>query len=209
MKKIPTIELTIKDEEDGVFAISLVESPAIMENFVALSKEGLTNLKAVDDDRRIVVGYALIPDREIPRKQEVNGEMKKFNIMFSKDTVAKSQELFMKNLHLQNVTSEHQKPVTDCCVIESWVTEDVKNDKINLYGLEPIEGGWAVMMKLYNDEEYEKAKNGEYKGFSIEALYDGFEQLASSHVPKIPTVKLNEEETYIQFLKDLFLDERS
>ena len=140
MEKIRTIELEIKDDEDGVFAISLVESPAIMENFVALSKEGLdtkiTNLKAVDDDRRIVVGYALIPDREIPRKQEVNGEMKKFNIKFSKDTVAKSQELFMKNMNLKNVTSEHQKPVKDCCDIESWITEDTKKDKINLYGLE-------------------------------------------------------------------------
>jgi len=50
------------------------------------------------------------------------------------------------------------------------------------------------MMKLYNDEEYQKAKNGEYKGFSIEALYDGFEQLNS----KQPT-----EEEIIEQLKDL------
>lgn len=205
MEKIETIELFIKDEEDGVFAISLVESPAIMENFVALSTNGITNLKAVDDDRRIVVGYALIPDREIPRKQEVDGKMKRFNIKFSKDTVSKSQELFMKNMNLANVTSEHQKPVTDCCVIESWVTEDVKNDKINLYGLEAIEGGWAVMMKLYNDEEYQKAKDGEYKGFSIEALYDGFEQLASA--VKIPTVKMRKtEEDKLNEIKSI-LDE--
>jgi len=189
MEKIQSIELVIKDEDDGVFAISLVESPAIEENFVALSKEEV-EFKAIDDERRIVVGFALVPDKEIPRKQ--NG--KEFNIYFSKDTVAKSAELYMKNLNLANVTSEHDKPVKDCCVIESWIVEDAKNDKSNLFNLGAKGGEWVVMMKLYNDEEYQKAKSGEYKGFSIEALYDGFEQLNS----KQPT-----EEEIIEQLKDL------
>jgi len=188
-EKIQSIELVIKDEDDGVFAISLVESPAIEENFVALSKQEI-EFKAIDDERRIVVGFALVPDKEIYRKQ--NG--KEFNIYFSKDTVAKSAELYMKNLNLANVTSEHDKPVKDCCVIESWIVEDAKNDKSNLFNLGAKGGEWVVMMKLYNDEEYQKAKNGEYKGFSIEALYDGFEQLNS----KQPT-----EEEIIEQLKDL------
>ena len=191
-KKIDTIELFIKDEEDGIFAISLVESPAIEENFVALSDYKI-DLKAVDDERRIVVGYALVPNKEIYRKQKINGEVKEFNIMFSDQTVAKGAELFMRNLNLSNVTSEHEKPVTDCCVIESWITEDEKHDKINLYDIKPIKGGWAIMMKLYNDEEYQKAKDGEYKGFSIEAMFDGFEQLANKQ-PKLPTVKLEKSE---------------
>ena len=188
-EKIQSIELVIKDEDDGVFAISLVESPAIEENFVALSKQEV-EFKAIDDERRIVVGFALVPDKEIYRKQ--NG--KEFNIYFSKDTVAKSAELYMKNLNLANVTSEHDKPVKDCCVIESWIVEDAKNDKSNLFNLGAKGGEWVVMMKLYNDEEYQKAKNGEYKGISIEALYDGFEQLNS----KQPT-----EEEIIEQLKEL------
>jgi len=188
-EKIQSIELVIKDEDDGVFAISLVESPAIEENFVALSKQEI-EFKAIDDERRIVVGFALVPDKEIYRKQ--NG--KEFNIYFSKDTVAKSAELYMKNLNLANVTSEHDKPVKDCCVIESWIVEDKAHDKSNLFNLGAKGGEWVVMMKLYNDEEYQKAKNGEYKGFSIEALYDGFEQLNS----KQPT-----EEEIIEQLKDL------
>ena len=199
-KDIETIELTIKDEEDGVFAISLVGSPAIDEKFVALSKQPM-ELKAIDDEKRIVVGYALVPDKPIYRKQEINGEVKEFNIMFSSDTVAKSSELFMKNLNLANVTSEHEKPVQDCCVIESWITEDEKADKINLYDIKPIKGGWAIIMKLYNDEEYQKAKEGDYTGFSIEGLYEGFENLASK---QMPTVKIEKtEEQKLQEIKNI------
>jgi len=174
-----TIELTIKDEEDGVFAISLVNSPAIEEDFVALSKENNSTkfkveAKVVDTDRKIVVGFALVPDKPILRVKDD----KKFNIKFSKETVSKSAELYMKNLNLANVTSEHSTPVKDCCVIESWIVEDAKNDKSNIYNLGAKGGEWVVMMKL-SDEEYKKAKDGTYKGFSIEALYDGFEQLNS------------------------------
>jgi len=177
MEKIQTIELTIKDEsKHGVFAISLVENPAIQENFIMLS-ENKIELKAIDDERRIVVGFALIPDKEIYRKQKINNEMKEFNITMSAQTVSKCAELYMKNLNNNNTTSNHEKPVQGCSVIESWIVEDVKNDKSNLYKLNPKGGEWAIMMKLYNDEEYEKAKNGEYKGFSVEALLDGFEQL--------------------------------
>ncbi len=188
-----TIELFIKDDEDGVFAISLVENPAIEENFVALSA-GKIELKAIDDERRIVVGYALVPDKEIYRKQKINGEVKEFNIKFSKETVAKASELYMKQLNQANVTSEHERPVTDCCVIESWMTEDAKKDKISLYGIEPIVGGWAVMMKLDNPEEYANAKPGEYKGFSIEAMFQGFDALAS---------KQETEEDILNKIKDL------
>jgi len=177
-----TIELFIKDEEeDGVFAISLVDEPAIESDFLALSKQ--TNnkfnikLKEVDKKRKVVVGYALIPDLEIPRVK--NG--KEFNIVMSKETVAKAAKLYMTQLNLANVTSQHEKPVQGCCVIESWVIEDAKNDKANIYNLEPKpQGGeWVVMMAL-TDEEYDKVENGEYNGFSIEAMFSGFDQLEQS-----------------------------
>lgn len=182
MEKLETIELFIKDEnEDGVFAISLVETPAIEENFVALSDEPVNKfsleLKAVDEKRKVVVGYALIPDKEIYRNQ--GG--KEFNIKFSAETVAQAAKLYMKQLNLANVTSEHEKPVQGCYVMESWITEDKKADKVNLYGIDPIVGGWAVMMSL-TDEEYDKVEEGTYKGFSIEAMLQGFEALNNKDI---------------------------
>lgn len=181
-KDIPEIELFISDEkEEGVFAISLVENPAIESNFLALSEESESKftlqLKEVDKKRNIVVGYALIPEIRIPRIKDG----KQFNIFLSKETVAKAAALYMKQLNLQNVTSEHEKPVKDCCVVQSWIIEDPKNDKANIYNLDPKpQGGeWVVMMAL-SEEEYSKVEDGIYKGFSIEALFDGFDKLEQS-----------------------------
>jgi hypothetical protein len=173
MEKLEEIELYIDNEaEDGVFAISLVENPAIEENFIALSAQGI-DLKVVDEERRIVVGFALVPEKRIYRKMKG----KEFNIYFSKETISKTAELYMKNLNLNNVTTEHEKPVTGCSVIESWIVEDPKNDKSNLYNLSAKGGEWVVMMKIYNDEEWNQIKAGDYKGFSIEGIYQGFEAL--------------------------------
>lgn len=172
MEKLQDIELKIKNEQDGVFAISLVEFPAIEENWVALSSETI-ELKVVDEEQRIVIGYALVPDKRIYRKIKD----KEFNIYFSADTVKQASELYMKQLNLNNVTADHERKVDGASVIESWITEDKKHDKVNLYGIEPIVGGWVVKMKIYNDEEWKAVKKGEYKGFSIEGKFDGFEKL--------------------------------
>ena len=177
-----TIELFIKDEsEDGVFAISLVDEPAIESDFLALSKQDNNkfniNLKEVDKKRKVVVGYALIPDLKIPRYKDG----KEFNIVMSKETVALAAKLYMSNLNGANVTSQHEKPVQGCCVIESWIVEDAKNDKANIYNLDPAPKGgeWVVMMSL-TDEEYSKVEDGEYNGFSIEAMFQGFDALEQS-----------------------------
>lgn len=178
MKKLQEIELKIKDEsEDGVFAISLVENPAIEEDFVYLSKDEI-QLKVIDEDKRIVVGFALVPEKRIYRVMEG----KEFNIYFSKDTVRRSAELFMKKMNTQNFTLEHDEKVEGISVIESWIVEDAKQDKSNLYNLGAKGGEWVVMSKVYNDAVWEEIKLGKYGGYSIEAMYDGFEQLQSKEV---------------------------
>ena len=175
MKKLQEIELTIKDEkEDGVFAISLVENPAIEEDFVYLSKDEV-QLKVIDEEKRIVVGFALVPEKRIYRVMQG----KEFNIYFSKDTVRQSAELFMKKMNTQNFTLEHEQKVDGISVIESWIVEDAKQDKSNLYNLGAKGGEWVVMSKVYNDAVWNEIKLGKYGGYSIEAMYDGFEQLQS------------------------------
>ena len=180
MKKLEDIELKIENEnEDGVFAISLVDRPAIQENFIALSEHKI-ELKVVDEDKRILVGLALVPNKKIYRN--VNG--KEFNVFFSEQTIEKTNELFMRNLNLNSITSQHETKVSGVSVIESWIVEDEKNDKSNLYNLNAVKGSWAVKMKVYNDEEWNKVKLGEYKGFSIEGIYQGLDKLQASEQPQ-------------------------
>ena len=169
MKNIETIELFIDDakENDGIEAISLVEFPAIEENFIALSKHKV-EFKTVDTEKRIIVGLALVPDKPIYRRK---GEYE-YNVIFSKETVRKASELYLKRLKINNATLEHDEEMTKgVSVIESWIVEDPKKDKTAIYGLNSVEGAWAVTMKIDNDKVWEDVKAGKYLGLSIEGMF--------------------------------------
>lgn len=163
------IELFIDEEgktEDGIEAISFVNEPAIEENWVALSKQRV-EFKSIDDEKRIVVGLALVPDKEIYRRK---GDYE-FNVIFSKDTVRKASHLYLKSLKNNEATLEHEKKATGLSVVESWIVEDVKNDKANLYNLNAVEGAWCVIMKVDDDAVWKDVKAGTYQGFSIEGIF--------------------------------------
>ena len=161
------IELILDDEDAiGVEAISLVEFPAIEEDFVALSNHKI-EFKKIDEDKRIVIGLALIPNKPIYRR---NGD-DEYHIYFSKDTVKKCAELYLKNQNNNEATLEHNLKAEGVSVIESWTVEDVNKDKTALYGLNAVEGSWAVVMKIYNDEIWQDVKKGKYKGLSIEGYF--------------------------------------
>ena len=190
MEKLQDIELTIKDAEiHGVFAVSLVEKPAIEKDFIALSKDEI-KLKVIDEERRIVVGFALVPDKKIYRRIKD----KEFNVFFSKDTIREISELYMKNLNLNKFTVEHENNIKGVNVIESWIVEDPKNDKSNLYNLDAKGGEWVMMSKIYNDDVWNDIKNGDYKGYSIEGKFDGLQALEMSED--------NEREETLEAIKD-------
>lgn len=168
MRELDTIELFVDEQNEfsGVEAISLVENPAIEENFVAL-KAHKVQFKTVSDDKRIIVGLALVPNKKIFRK---SGDYE-YNIMFSEETVKKVAELYMKRQKNLNATVEHEEAVDGVSVIESWIVEDPNQDKSNLYNLNAVKGAWVVMMKVDNDEVWARVKNGEYLGLSIEGFF--------------------------------------
>ena len=168
MNVLETIELFIDEMnlKDGVDAISLVESPATEENFIALNSHKV-EFKVKNEEKRIIIGLALVPDKEIYRKQ---GD-KEFNIKFSKDTVRKASELYLKRLKNNNTTLEHEKDTSGVSVIESWIVEDVKKDKSAIYNLNAVEGAWAVTMKIDNEEVWQDVKNKKYLGLSIEGFF--------------------------------------
>ncbi len=161
------IELVIDDEDAiGVEAISLVEHPAIEEDFIAL-KNQKTEFKTIDKDKRIVVGLALIPNKPIYRKSGDN----EYYVFFSRKTVRKSAELYLKNHNNNNATLEHELKVDGVSVVESWIVEDVEKDKTALYGLNAVEGAWAVVMRINNEKVWQDVKKGIYKGLSIEGYF--------------------------------------
>ena len=162
-----TIELFIEDfDQDGIKAISFVNDPAIEENWVALNKQEIA-FKSIDDDKRIVVGIALKPDLLIPR---VKGDYQ-FNVIFSKETVKEASHLYLKQLNNNEATLEHEEKAEGLSVVESWLVEDPKNDKSNIYGLEASDGDWVVMMSVDNEDVWAKVKDGTFLGYSIEGSF--------------------------------------
>jgi hypothetical protein len=165
------IELIIDDnmELSGIEAYSLVESPAIEENWVAL-KEQLKEFKfaEVSAEKRIIMGALLVPDKQIYRNDE-SGE---YMIWFSKDTIRKCMEMFFKNGNQNNATFEHMNKITGLTMVESWIVEDTEKDKSNLYELNLPVGTWVGSIKVENEEVWnDYIKTGIVKGFSIEGYF--------------------------------------
>lgn len=149
----------------GVGAISLVEFPAIEENFVALSE---VKLAAVNKERRMLYGPALIPNKYIFRIDKNTGE--EYYMYFDSETVEKCAHLYLKKNLQHNTTLEHQFSVMGCPVVESWVIEG-EQDKAYHFGLSAPVGSWIVGLNVTDDEIWNEVKEGNVKGFSIEGHF--------------------------------------
>jgi hypothetical protein len=166
-----TYELVLKDEEDEVFALSLVENPAIQSNFVWLNKEGKEEIKfaEVDGDKHLIVGPILIPDTKIIRVNEDTGLP--YWVKFSKDTVRQIAQKYIKDGNQHNVTLEHQRPTDGVTLVESWIVDSVQYDKSKLYGLKVKPGSWVGVFKVDNPQVWSKVKDGSFKGISLEGIF--------------------------------------
>lgn len=164
------IELIIDENQElsGVDAISIVERPAIEENFIALSEQKEFKFESIDTDKRILIGALLIPDKKIIRR-DGNRE---YYVYFSKKTIRQAMELYAKRGYQNNATFEHREDVTGLTLVESWIKEDNNNDKSNIYGLDLPIGTWVGTVKVNNDVIWnDYIKTGIVKGFSIEGYF--------------------------------------
>jgi hypothetical protein len=163
------IEL-ILDEEDldaGVEAISIVESPAIESDFVALKNQEI-KLAEVDKEKKILMGALLIPDKPIYR----NGSEGEYYIFFSKDTIVKASQMFLQNGNQSRSTLEHAQALNGLTLVESWIVEDKAKDKTALYGLDVPVGTWMGSVKVNNEDVWnEYVKTNKVRGFSIEGYF--------------------------------------
>ncbi len=162
------IELFIDEEDEvsGIEAVSIVESPAIESDFIALKNQEF-KFAEVNKEKRILMGAALIPNKPIYRRNDEN----EYYIYFSKDTVRKASELFFIRGNQNNSTLEHNVPLTGLTAVESWIVEDEK-DKTRFYDLDVPIGTWMLSMKVLNDDVWnDYVKSGKVKGFSIEGYF--------------------------------------
>jgi hypothetical protein len=190
------IELVIDEESDeiGVQAISVVNQPAVEVDFIALNKQVM--LKASDEKKRILTGVALIPSKQIYRYDESIGE---YYIYFSKETIEKASQLFLKESNQKNATYEHAYDFDGGIVVESWIVSDPQMDKAKHYGFDVPKGTWMISMKIENDKVWQDVLNGKVKGFSIEGYF----------ADKMQLKKLSKDEMLLEKIRKIINEENT
>ena len=159
-----------EEENEGVYAISLVSDPAIGVQFLALAKQTELKLATVNEEQRILVGAILIPEQLIYRNQDGN----EYNIKFTAETIKQVHRNFVKQGYQNNSTIEHSgMQIEDVTFVETWIKEDEVHDKSVLYGFSEKVGTMFGLMKVNNDEIWnDYVKTGKVKGFSIDGVFD-------------------------------------
>ena len=153
--------------DSDVYCISLVQDPAIEVNYVALSKEKPLQILLEKEDKHIIVGCALVPDKPIYRR---DGD-EEFYIQFSAETIEKLAHSYLANDRIYSFSTDHKDVADDVYIIETWLKTS-ENDKSKDYGIDVPIGSWLIMAKVENDEIWNRIKEGELQGFSIEAIVD-------------------------------------
>lgn len=175
MEDMKIVELFINEDDiDGLTAMSFVEFPALEQNMFYFKKDIRNNymMAKIDEEQGIIVSPALIPDKKIFRYDFINDE--EYYVYFSKETIRKASEMFLKENRQINVTEQHNIPVKGVYLIQSWIVENEHDALITKYGFSkediPI-GTWAVSYKIENEDIKNKIKSGEINGISIEAFF--------------------------------------
>ena len=184
----PLLRLTIDGEEDGVKIISLVEYPAVERNFIQLSREVKLSL---NEEKRELLGVALIPDMPIYRRDE-QGE---YYVTFSAEAIRKAAIDFYKKLNVNMADVEHNHNLENGITYFQSLIID-KGQGICPTAFKDLpDGTWIVGCKVENDSVWDAVKSGEVKGFSIDGYF---------HAEPEKQEEKPEEKSTIDSLDDLF-----
>ena len=124
-----------------------------------------------DDEKRIIVGAAMVPNKMIHRYDEL-GNL--YYVFFSKVSIKKMADRFLKQKRTDQTSIEHDgiKLGSDKVYItESWVSEDPIKDKSAAYGFNLPAGTWFVSMFVADPEVWDMIKKKALTGFSVEGLF--------------------------------------
>lgn len=168
-KDLPLYDINIDGKEGlGMFKISIVDKPAIMEGFLAFNENKEIKFQATDEEKKQVVGPLLIPDSPIYRRNEQIGE---YYVRFSAETIEQIVYKYSKDGFFNMFNLEHQYDTDAVVMLEMWIKEsDI--DKSDEYGFDLPVGTLFMKAQIEDENLWEAIKNKEFNGFSIEINAD-------------------------------------
>ena len=161
-RELPLYDITLEDFEQGMYKISLVDKPAIEENFIYFSKQSIDMF--ANDEKREVVGPIMIPNKQILRQSAENGY---YYVRFTEETIREIMYNYSKKGLFNEFGIQHENDTTDVVMLEIWMKES-DNDKSKDYGFDLPNGTVFVKAKIESNELFNAIKDGEINGFSIE-----------------------------------------
>lgn len=201
MRKIKRFEVDSFDSL--VYAVSLVDEPAIESGYKYFNNEKRM-VQLADEEKHVVVGAVLIPDKEIYRYDESTGM--EYFLVFSRKAVKDLSEKFLKDGFANNWTLDHQYGAEGVYTVESWIKEDMEKDKSVALGIDPSlpVGTWFMSTKINDNATWDEVKAGRWQGFSVEAYVSLIETELSKQNKNEEVMNESKKETFFEKVKNIF-----
>ena len=166
---IPVYDAIISDQETGMFKISLVDDPAVMSNFLAFDKKRKVLMyKVEDEDKRLVRGVVMRADFPIYRYDKNLGE---YYIIYKADQIRAMAEKYLLESRQNDINLMHEEG-SDVNGVQ-MVQYFIKGNGVSVEGFEGIaDGSLFAEFHVVNDDIWNAIKDGTYKGFSLEGVFD-------------------------------------
>lgn len=165
---IPVYDALILDGDCGMMKISLVDDPAVMSNFQAFDNtRKLMMYEVTNEEKRLVRGVVMRADFPIYRRDPQMGE---YYIIYKAETIRQMAEKYLKE-NRQNITNAMHEgdDLDDIYMVQYFI----KGDGISVDGFdECADGSLFAEFHVTNDDVWNEIKNGTYKGFSLEGVFD-------------------------------------
>lgn len=166
-EKMFQVENTLDDKDYDI--PDVVSGLYASDTFADQNEKDLT-FNVFNNEQRLVVGPAMVPDKMIIRRNEITGEI--YYVYFTAETIKKLQQKFMMDKLLDKANIEHQRKfLKGVDVVESWIVDDPEKDKQQVFGMSYPKGTWMIIMKVNDDATWQKVKEGELKGFSVQGYF--------------------------------------
>ena len=164
---IPVYDAIISDAETGMFKISLVDDPAVMSNFLAFDNNRKVMMYQVEnDEKRLVRGVVMRADFPIYRYHPQMGE---YYILYKPEQIRIMAEKYLAESRQNDVNVMHDTDVDGVQMVQYFI----KGDGISVEGFDDIaDGSLFAEFHILNDEVWESVKDGSYRGFSLEGVFD-------------------------------------
>lgn len=172
MNKLPIFEFVFDETlfDEGLSAVSIVDEPAIVQEFLMFSEQKeIQKFVVQNDEEQVLVGPALVSGMLIYRYSESKGDYYGF---FSEETIKQLVTNYFKTGKINSFTYQHENQnINGLTIIESWFVGE-KNDKSIELGYNLPKGSWMISVKVEDKTLWDKIKKDNLKGFSVEVIAD-------------------------------------